>query len=270
MRDIRTARAGPPVRHSNQTPHMQMMRYQKSQVRAHGPQHQRNLSLIRQYEADPYPKSKPLGHGIAGKIGMEALDLTTGIPSLLHQIHSMRAHRGNLEAEVQPGNVMPLIGGMPVGPGRPLEALKEAENVARAKHHWRDRPELGTNWDLVKAAAISPKILLPSATILGSAAVDRIRTGKWHHTPPSKLDPEQHYLDKQASTRGAYNEDVEYLLRTKQIQPSQAAQAHRWAMTAGPGELRARRGFIRQKYKVPARYRYSGQYLSGWSGPATP
>jgi hypothetical protein len=83
-------------------------------------QHQRNLRLIRQYEANPYPKTKPLGHGLAGKIGMEALDATTGIPSLIHQIRSMRAHRGNLEAEVQPRNVLPLVAAL--GRGR----LKEA------------------------------------------------------------------------------------------------------------------------------------------------
>jgi hypothetical protein len=92
-------------------------------------QHQRNLSLIREYEANPYPKSQPLGHGIAGKIGMEALDLTTGIPSLMHQIHSMRSHRGNVGAEVQPGNVLPLIGGL----RGPKSHLSIPANWARPK-----------------------------------------------------------------------------------------------------------------------------------------
>jgi hypothetical protein len=264
MRDLRPGKASPSVRHGVRKGASVI----GAEVRTRGAQHQRNLRLIREYEANPNPKSQPLGHGIARKIGTEALDLTTGIPSLLHQIHSMRSHRGDVAAEVQPGNVLPLIGGMRAS--RRLEELRAPERSHMlaepseasdwAKAEWakhlaagkKGMPKVGTWKDVAKGAAASFSLSkgIGLGIIFGSAGLAKYGLERPPGSGIRPHDPER-WIKTEGAIRGGFRKDVAYLLRTKQIDSAHAQQANEWATFASGEEIGAERTRIRSKYRLP-------------------
>jgi hypothetical protein len=58
-------------------------------------------------------------------------------------------------------------------------------------------------------------------------------------------------LDQEGETRLGYIQDVQRLVKTKQISPGRAPQAVDWAHKAGLGAVRAGRKSLRQKYNLP-------------------
>ena len=234
MRDLRPGKTGPARREI--PPIEAKRRYLAARAKSETP-HQRNLSLIRQYEANPNPPMKRPGLGTIAR-GVDAI-VGAGIGVRPSRI---------------PGNV-----------------ATNAERLIPGSGEWNAAHQLRSHRDAAGEPNVG--IAFPGGGVVrglataGAGLVGAYKYVTWGGPGSSRADNKtnhdhKQFLNEQASTRGGYNEDVEYLLRTKQIQPSQAQKAHSWAMTAGPAELRARRGFLRQKYNVPARYRYSGQYLT--------
>jgi hypothetical protein len=121
------------------------------------------------------------------------------------------------------------------------ESLLEAkENPVRP---WEYVPELARG--AAGAGAIGG--LIYGGSKLGSAL-----SGRGPTKSRQQLDQEhERFIATEGAARGGYKSDVDLLLRTKQISPSQQQQAYGWANRASASELRTRRSELRGLYKLP-------------------
>jgi hypothetical protein len=190
---------------------------------------------------------------LAGRGALEALDLTTGIPTLMHTIKGMRAHRGDVQTEVQPRYVAGLMGGLrgggkgraaaEAGAGRRLsnKEFSAIEEGSGRFNTWMDEPP-GSYVALAGAAG---------ASVAGMYGIDRFFPRWSAFGPPRGVGPATPEQEQKArakylhdaeqrsgrkfTPRDRFNAQVDLLLKMGKISSGKARHAKAWAASAPTG-----------------------------------
>jgi hypothetical protein len=254
MRDTRSGTSGRPEVGRSEKQLTRYLRKQPGSSLRGIPAPQKQQGSARQQESlvtaqKKYLAARARGHGgaaqilkqrspapsISGsKLALGALDVATGIPSLVKE---MRSHRGNLQAEVQPQNVAGLLGGL------------RGRSARQRSHygHIYEGPEPKGDVGEYLRTALSLGVF-GTASFAGMHALEGGPAPKNSRNGGIPVPPE---IIREGAIRNGYVSDVQYLVKTKQITPDRAPQAVAWARRSGLGSVSAGRKSLRQKYKLP-------------------
>jgi hypothetical protein len=202
-----------------------------------------------------------------GSAARSLLDYTTGIPSLVKTIQGMRAQRGNVQAEVQPRNVLPLVAGLgPYGEegGTRIEATVDRIFAGKAPRTTAVKNSVGA---VVRGVA-TVGALPASIGLAGYEFATMHPDPTFMSRRPAPASPYVHtpgqiagQRAKDAALLSGFKTDVGRLLIDGRVSTADAHEALTWANNTNMQEVRNGRQALHDRYKPPR---------GGWAPPVAP
>jgi hypothetical protein len=213
-----------------------------------------------------------------GSAATSLLDYTTGIPTLVKTVERMRANRGNVQAEVQPSNVLPLVAGTLGGVGKKV-AGGAARGVERAlfgapgEEMMTTRPVYEPFARAFVGTAKAGAVAAPG--VIGYGIYDQTRNhadlpGPTTPAPRSSRPSSGNASGNAGASPAAYTHqraednavlsglktDIGRLLTDGRISTADAHKALVWAGNVNAQEIRNGRQALHSRYKPP---------IGGWA-----